>query len=295
MAIVTINLFVLLLTALFIPIFIGVYVYKDAKIRGMNAALWTIIAVFAPYLIGLIIYLLVRGNYSNLKCPNCNETVNLDFVVCPTCGAKLKNTCPNCSYPCESTWTMCPQCATPLSGNDGDITLPVKPKDKTLRKILIAVIVIPIVLMIGCVLAFVSFSSNTESMGSTFMSVEEYVKEANNPEITKWVESCDSEQEAVYALRYETKEDETKITNYAIYFPFDLFSDITASTEYGFLKRYAKVEFGGNPNHSFESEKYNFLLLSTQNNKAFLDLKATYYDKKVPCIVVDVDYNLSVN
>jgi ABC-type transport system involved in multi-copper enzyme maturation permease subunit len=50
-----------------IPILIGVYVYKDAASRRMNAILWTLVAIVAPGLTGFIIYLLVRGDYPSLK------------------------------------------------------------------------------------------------------------------------------------------------------------------------------------------------------------------------------------
>ena len=50
---------VVLVALLTIPIMIGVYVYRDAKRRGMNAMAWTLIAVVAPALIGFIIYLLI--------------------------------------------------------------------------------------------------------------------------------------------------------------------------------------------------------------------------------------------
>ena len=63
------NLLIFASVFAFLPLVIGVYVYRDAKRRNMNAPLWTIIAILAPSLIGFIIYLLVRGNYSNLKCP----------------------------------------------------------------------------------------------------------------------------------------------------------------------------------------------------------------------------------
>ena len=66
--VIAIPLFMLMIIVALLPLLIGVYVYRDAKRRGMNAALWTLIAILAPSLIGFIIYLLVRGNYSNLKC-----------------------------------------------------------------------------------------------------------------------------------------------------------------------------------------------------------------------------------
>ena len=53
---------IFLSAVLIVPILIGVYVYRDAKRRGMNALVWTLIALFAPSLIGFIIYLLVRNS-----------------------------------------------------------------------------------------------------------------------------------------------------------------------------------------------------------------------------------------
>ena len=88
-------LFLTLLIAL--PILLGVYVYRDATRRGMNAVLWTLLAVFAPGLVGLIIYLLVRSNYSDATCQKCGKPVRESFAVCPHCGTPLKEHCGNCS------------------------------------------------------------------------------------------------------------------------------------------------------------------------------------------------------
>ena len=38
----------ILVFVVLIPILVGVYVYRDAKARRMDAVLWTIIAVIAP-------------------------------------------------------------------------------------------------------------------------------------------------------------------------------------------------------------------------------------------------------
>ena len=48
-------LFPVLLVLLLIPILIGVYVYRDAKRRQMNAVVWTLVAMLAPTFIGFII------------------------------------------------------------------------------------------------------------------------------------------------------------------------------------------------------------------------------------------------
>ena len=64
-----IMLFMIFGIGIAIPAAIGIYVYRDAKRRGMNAALWTLIALLAPSLVGFIIYLIVRGNYSAVIIP----------------------------------------------------------------------------------------------------------------------------------------------------------------------------------------------------------------------------------
>lgn len=105
-----------------VPLILGIYVYRDAKSRGMNPLLWAFIAALAPSLLGLIIYLLVRGGYSNWKCPRCGGAVDETFLVCPQCGGKLKASCPNCGGAIEAGWKVCPRCAQPLGLEAQDFT-----------------------------------------------------------------------------------------------------------------------------------------------------------------------------
>lgn len=60
-------LFLLLATAIYIGVAVtmGVMVYRDAKARGMEPWLWTLISVFAPFFIGLLVYLAVRSGKKN--------------------------------------------------------------------------------------------------------------------------------------------------------------------------------------------------------------------------------------
>lgn len=51
----SVTLVIYLAALICIPVLVGVYVYRDANSRGMNAALWTLIAILAPALIGFII------------------------------------------------------------------------------------------------------------------------------------------------------------------------------------------------------------------------------------------------
>ena len=221
-----IPVFILMIVVVMLPLLIGVYVYRDAKRRGMNAVLWTLIAILAPSLIGFILYLLVRGNYSDLKCPRCDTTVTEQYVVCPKCGAKLKPSCPNCSTPVEPDWTVCPKCAQPLPTVQEDIVTPVRPKDKTLWKILAAIIIIPVVLLLVLGLSFSAVSGGGSS-SLREVSFDEYYADQELPERTKeyvreWIEGLEISTDHAYALRYTHRfdpESKTKDYYYLIYVP----------------------------------------------------------------------------
>lgn len=107
--------FFVILMALIVPILIGFYVYKDASSRRMNAILWALIAVFAPTYIGLLLYLVIRNDYSNLQCPTCQFPVKPTFTACPSCGTKLKHSCEQCGHPIEAGWKVCPSCSSTLA------------------------------------------------------------------------------------------------------------------------------------------------------------------------------------
>ncbi len=90
---------------------IGVLVYKDAKKMGMNAWMWTLVAIYAPNGIGIIIYLIFRYNEKQKKkCPCCKYVLTGTYKVCPQCGESLGTNCPECDKPVEPGWKVCPYC-----------------------------------------------------------------------------------------------------------------------------------------------------------------------------------------
>jgi RNA polymerase subunit RPABC4/transcription elongation factor Spt4 len=92
------------------------YVYRDAKRRGMNPALWTLLVLILSggyFLIGLIIYLLVREPLP-YTCPQCASTVNARFNFCPNCKYNLHPACPQCQREVSDDDKFCPYCATEL-------------------------------------------------------------------------------------------------------------------------------------------------------------------------------------
>ena len=98
-------------------VFLIAYVNRDAKRRGMNSALWTILVIiFLPTwgLIGLIIYLLMREPLP-YNCPQCGATVGARFNFCPNCKCNLHPSCPQCRREVAETDKYCPYCASDLA------------------------------------------------------------------------------------------------------------------------------------------------------------------------------------
>jgi len=92
------------------------YVYRDAKRRGMNGALWMLLVLIlspAYLFIGLIIYLLIREPLPYM-CPQCAATISARFNFCPNCKYNLHPSCPKCQREVSDTDKFCPYCSTQL-------------------------------------------------------------------------------------------------------------------------------------------------------------------------------------
>jgi RNA polymerase subunit RPABC4/transcription elongation factor Spt4 len=89
------------------------YVYADAKRRGMRHVMWTLLAIFIPDAIGIILYFILRDPPMK-ACPGCGQLAKAGFTFCPHCGTSLQPTCPNCGRAVELGWANCPHCGTKL-------------------------------------------------------------------------------------------------------------------------------------------------------------------------------------
>ena len=89
------------------------YVYADAKRRYMRYGVWTLLAAIVPYLIGVIIYFLMRDPLPS-PCPKCSAVAPASFIFCPHCGTALKPSCPQCGKSVEHDWTNCAYCGRKL-------------------------------------------------------------------------------------------------------------------------------------------------------------------------------------
>lgn len=112
---------------LLVWIVVGVWVYRDAESRAMNGALWLIIVIFLG-LIGIIIYLVVRGDhpvggrpmyapygyppYGGIPPPVPPPAPPPTTAATPAAGAAT--TCRSCGAPLPSGVAFCPNCGTKL-------------------------------------------------------------------------------------------------------------------------------------------------------------------------------------
>ncbi|MBC7333360.1 MAG: zinc ribbon domain-containing protein, partial [Actinobacteria bacterium] len=106
------------------------WTYRDAKLRGTSPVFWALV-VFVLNFLGLILYLILRPpeyiddvierdlemkrmemllNSKHSTCPSCGKEVKDDFLVCPYCRKKLKNSCIQCGRALNLDWKICPYC-----------------------------------------------------------------------------------------------------------------------------------------------------------------------------------------
>ncbi len=93
------------------------YVYRDARRRGMNGGLWTLLCMLLSwpfFAIGFILYFQVREPLP-FPCPRCSTMVGARFNFCPNCKCNLHPSCPNCKREVAESDKFCPYCAQALS------------------------------------------------------------------------------------------------------------------------------------------------------------------------------------
>jgi double zinc ribbon protein len=100
-----------------ILIFMVGYVNQDAKRRGMNNTLWTLLVLIlmpAWVFLGFIIYFLMREPMP-YPCPQCGNSVGARFNFCPNCKCNLHPSCSNCKREIAETDKFCPYCGNDLA------------------------------------------------------------------------------------------------------------------------------------------------------------------------------------
>jgi hypothetical protein len=94
------------------------YVNRDAGRRRMNRVLWTLIAIFVPNGLGIVLYFILRKPRA-VNCPQCNAEVEPGFSFCPRCRNRLQPVCPHCQRSVVPGDKFCPYCGGALEPAPG--------------------------------------------------------------------------------------------------------------------------------------------------------------------------------
>lgn len=89
------------------------YINADARRRGMRYVMWTLLALFLPNSLGIILYFIFRDPLL-VHCPSCGTPGRATFTFCPQCGTGLAKSCPSCKRAVEAGWSRCAFCGTVL-------------------------------------------------------------------------------------------------------------------------------------------------------------------------------------
>jgi putative effector of murein hydrolase LrgA (UPF0299 family) len=90
------------------------YVYGDSRRRGMSPLLWTLLAVFIPSGVGIILYFILREPIA-VPCPACGTPARKGHAFCARCGGAVRKACAQCRQPVEPAWRNCPGCGASLT------------------------------------------------------------------------------------------------------------------------------------------------------------------------------------
>ena len=89
------------------------YVYGDARRRGMRYVMWTLLAIFIPNGIGVILYFILRDPMPSY-CSKCGASTKQGHAFCPACGANVLPACPQCQRAGQPGWSHCAWCGAKL-------------------------------------------------------------------------------------------------------------------------------------------------------------------------------------
>lgn len=288
-----IALCMVLVVVISIPVMIGIFVYRDARARGMNGALWALAAALVPTFIGLLIYLLVRVNYSNLRCPRCDTPVNPRYPMCPNCGTKLRPFCSNCGMIAEENWKVCPECGQPLSIASMDIQAPVQVKDRLTGKVLAIVILVPLLCLAVLLLSFTASLTGSGSTSFRDATTSDYLEEMRSEvdteianKVEAWIAEADMTTNCAYVLRYEHSTENGSYYYYLVTVP-----SIGGTHSTSGIGKSSSI-FGTTLTLSLNGssgERTVFNIMTSGDSEP--KLKVTIDDKKIPCKITTVNYN----
>lgn len=99
------------------------YINRDAGRRGMSRLAWTLIAIFIPHALGVVLYFVLRKPRT-LSCPQCGTSVEAGFGFCPRCQFRLTPVCPHCQRAVSTRDKFCPYCGCDFRAGFNNVPAP---------------------------------------------------------------------------------------------------------------------------------------------------------------------------
>lgn len=96
------------------------YVSSDAGRRGMSRLGWTLLAIFIPNALGIVLYFVLRKPLI-ATCPQCGGPLEPGFGFCPQCRHHLNPTCPKCQRSVHAGDKFCPYCGSDLGAGASEV------------------------------------------------------------------------------------------------------------------------------------------------------------------------------
>jgi RNA polymerase subunit RPABC4/transcription elongation factor Spt4 len=100
------------------------YINRDAGRRGMSRLAWTLLAIFIPHGLGIVLYFVLRKPRT-LNCSQCGALVEPGFGFCPRCRCRLNAICPRCQRGVNVADKFCPYCGGDLGPDVNPASVPV--------------------------------------------------------------------------------------------------------------------------------------------------------------------------
>jgi RNA polymerase subunit RPABC4/transcription elongation factor Spt4 len=94
------------------------YINQDAGRRSMSRLLWTLIAIFVPNGLGVVLYFVLRKPRT-ANCAQCDAKIESGYSFCPRCRNRLQPVCPHCQRSVNSGDKFCPYCGGSLEQTAG--------------------------------------------------------------------------------------------------------------------------------------------------------------------------------
>jgi hypothetical protein len=114
-----------------------VWAFRDmrARSRDVLALIVAVLLVALVPIFGLVVYIMLRPRETLAEayersleqeallqtieepevCSGCGQRVKADYVLCPSCHTRLKQSCPSCHQPLNLRWAVCPYCESSVT------------------------------------------------------------------------------------------------------------------------------------------------------------------------------------